>query len=358
MRILQLCSADDIGGGERYVADLSNSLVHRGQNVFFATRPNSALLADLNNIPNDHILPVGMRNAADIPSAFRIATFGRKIKADLIHGHLGRDYPLAAVASKASGIPFVLTRHVLFPMKRVHKFILHGVSGVIAPSSAIYDSLIDNGIFQKNIISMIRHGIDVERFSFAQRVPHDTFTIGTIGHIAPIKGHDLFVRAADIVLKQKPDVSFVILGEDKSPDRRNRAELAGLIESLGLQDKVKLAGWAEDVRPFFWDIDLFVSAARSEPFGLVIAEAMISGIPVIATRSEGAAEIVEDGVSGVHVPLEDPVAIATAILGLASDRSLRNQLAENARKRVIEHFSLNRMIDETMTFYRSIIEPA
>ncbi len=230
------------------------------------------------------------------------------------------------------------------------------VAGVIAPSDAIYDSLTSRKILPAERVRKIRHGIDTERFSVVHRAVGRPFTVGTIGHLAPIKGHEIFIRAAEIALKAKPEMRFMILGEDKSRVGENRKVLTELIDRLHLQDKINLAGWADDVRLFFGEMDIFVSAARSEPFGLVMAEAMMTGLPVIATRSEGAMEIIESDVSGLLVPLDDPKVIADAMLKLEADPSLRKRLTDKARQRVTEHFSLSRMVDETEGFYRSILD--
>ncbi len=111
-----------------------------------------------------------------------------------------------------------------------------------------------------------------------------------------------------------------------------------------------------NVRPFLHSFDLFVSAARAEAFGLVMVEAMNHEIPVIATRSEGASEIIEDGTSGVLIPNEDAKVLAQQILELFGDKNKREILAANGRRRVEEYFSLERMVSETEEFYRRVLE--
>jgi len=109
-----------------------------------------------------------------------------------------------------------------------------------------------------------------------------------IGHLAPIKGQEDFIRAAAIVCGVRDDVEFVIAGEDKSRSGEHRRRLEKLIGELGLNQRVCLPGWVEDVAHLLATFDLFVSPSRSEPFGLSIVEAMAAGVPVVATRSEGA----------------------------------------------------------------------
>lgn len=358
MKILQICSARSIGGGERYLADLSNSLAGRGHDVFVALAPDAPLKDELSAVPKDNILFSRMRNALDVFSAFELADFVRRNNVEIIHAHLARDYPLAAFAARIAKKPFVLTRHVLFPLKSLQKFILRNVSGIIAPSNAIADSLEKQNLFPPDKITIIRYGINLEHFSQAEKTSDETFVVGTIGHLAPIKGHDVFVRAAEIVLKNRENIRFVIVGEDKSQSGENRRELEDLIARLDLKSKIELVGWTDDVRPFLRKFDLFVSAARAEAFGLVIIEAMVYGLPVIATGSEGALEIIEDGTSGILVPNEDAEALAKTILELFADKDKREHLIKNGRRRVEENFSLERMVSKTEEFYHRVLEKA
>jgi glycosyltransferase involved in cell wall biosynthesis len=356
MKILQICSARSIGGGERYLADLSNSLFGRGHDVFIALAPDAPLKDELSAVPKDNILFSRMRNALDVFSAFELADFVRRNDIEIIHGHLARDYPLAAFAARLAKKPFVLTRHVLFPLKRLQKLILKKVGGIIAPSNAIADSLEKQNLFSTDKITIIRYGINLEHFSQLEKTLNEIFIVGTIGHLAPIKGHDIFVRAAEIVLKTQKNIRFIIVGEDKSHSGENRRELEDLITRLDLKSKIELAGWTDDVRPFLQKFDLFVSAARAEAFGLVMVEAMAYGLPVIATGSEGALEIIEDGASGVLVPNEDAEIMAEKILELFDNKEKRELLIRNARQRVEEHFSLERMVTKTEEFYRRVLE--
>jgi L-malate glycosyltransferase len=354
MRILQICSAREIGGGERYLADLTNSLVERGHDIFAALTPNSLLINEL-NLARENILFSRLRNALDVFSAFELANFIREKKIEIIHAHLGRDYNLAATASRLTKTPFVLTRHVLFKLNRLHKFSLNRVSGVIAPSNAIADSLKKQLLFPPEKITVIRYGINLEHFAPEITKKDENFVVGTIGHLAPIKGHDTFVKAAAAVLKKRKDVRFLIIGEDKSTSGKNRSEIEDLIKKFELQKNVEMVGWTDDVRQYLRRFDIFVSAAREEAFGIVMIEAMMFGLPVVATESEGAREIIEDDKSGILIPIEDERAMANAILSLLDNESERKRLAENGQKRVVENFSLDKMVSDTEKFYRRVL---
>jgi glycosyltransferase involved in cell wall biosynthesis len=179
--------------------------------------------------------------------------------------------------------------------------------------------------------------------------------VGTVGHLAPIKGHDVFVRAAALISARRPEVQFVVIGEDKSPQMDHRRSLESLVAELGLSRIVTMPGWRDDMPAALSSLTLFVSAARSEPFGLAIVEAMAAGLPIIAAASEGAMEIIEDGFSGKLVPLDDPEAMAQAINELLDDPLERSRLSRNAMLAARERYSLARMASDTERVYREVL---
>src|SRR5207253_9237010 len=222
---------------------------------------------------------------------------------------------------------------------------------VIAVSQAVADRLRAQSIFSADKIVLIHNGIDLVRFargredSLAKKEGEDQkLCVGMIGHLAPIKGQEDFIRAAAIVCRQRRDVEFVIAGGDKSRTGEHRRGIERLIAELNLEQHVSLIGWVDEVAKLLAKFDLLVSPSRSEPFGLSIVEAMAAGVPVIATASEGAREIIDDQQTGRLVPIGDVAALAEAISGLLADSELRERLSAEAQKRVRERFSLERML--------------
>jgi glycosyltransferase involved in cell wall biosynthesis len=293
-----------------------------------------------------------------------LARFAREQSIDIIHSHVARDYPLTAFASaRAGNIPYVLTRHVLFPLKSVQRLILRRASRVIAVSRAVAASLHEQQVFAADKIVIIPNGINIERFAETagpRTHPLDNvkdvtkLLVGMVGHLAPIKGQEDFVRAAAIVAAERTDIDFIIAGEDKARSGEHRAAIESLIAQLKLNKRIQLLGWLDDVRRLLRSLDLFVSPSRSEPFGLVIVEAMASGVPVVATLSEGAREIIENGVTGRLVPLEDPDALAQVIKELLADPAERQRLSVNALD-VVQLYSLERMVDATERLYLDVL---
>jgi glycosyltransferase involved in cell wall biosynthesis len=360
MRILQICSAREIGGGERHLADLANALVKRGHDVFAALCPASPVRALLSSLRPENIFELPMRNSLNLATAMKLSRFVRASDIEIVHAHVARDYPLAALATGRSSARLVLTRHVLFPLHRIHKLTLRRTACVIAVSQAVAESMYSPSIFEAKKIVTIHNGIDFSRFTnvTARAAAHQKLRIGTAGHLAPIKGQEDFVRAAALIIQNHPDTEFIIAGEDKSPARENRIALEKLIHELGLDENVKLVGWVDDVPALLATLDLFVSSALSEPFGLAIVEAMAAGVPVVATASEGAREIINDHRSGRLTPIGDVASLARALDELLNDETERHRLAQNAQAAARERFSLERMVEGVEEVYESAKVPA
>jgi glycosyltransferase involved in cell wall biosynthesis len=368
MRILHISSARTLGGGERHLSDLANALGVRGHEVFVAVPENSPLRAELSALPAENIFSLRLRNALDVKSGRALARLAREYEIEILHAHMARDYPLAALAMRANRrTKFVITRHVLFPLSRIHKLTLARVSRVIAVSGAVARSLQAQGIFPAKNIVTIPNGIDLSRFKITKREQargelcerlggsSAKYLVGTVGELRPLKGLEDFLRAAAIVAKEMDDVDFVIAGRDATRAGEHRVRLERLSEELGLRGRVHFTGWLADVAPLLRELDIFISPSHTEAFGLSIVEAMASGLSVIATRTEGAQEIIEDGVNGLLVAVGDSEQMATATLALVKDEARRRELGARARKSVQSRFSLERMASAVEQVYSEVL---
>jgi glycosyltransferase involved in cell wall biosynthesis len=353
-KVLQICSVTTFGGGERHLVDLSHALVDRGHEVYAASVPDSPMSRELFFLTEEHMLGLNRRNY--VKNLIALAEFIRDHDIEIVHAHAARDYHVAAQAVRlAARGQLVLTRHALFPLGRINKFLLKNTSRVIAVSQAVAENLRSNGVIEPSKITVIHNGIDIDRFTHPI-TDDDTrpILVGTVGHLAPIKGHDVFVRAAKLISQRRYDTRFVIIGEDKSNPKDYRKLLESLIAELGLNENVSMPGWHDDMPRVLSSLTLFVSAARSEPFGLSIVEAMATGLPIVSTASEGAMEIIEDGVTGKLVPADDPESLAKAINDLLDDPLERARLARNAQL-AAQRYSLTRMASDTEQVYREVL---
>jgi glycosyltransferase involved in cell wall biosynthesis len=365
LRILHISSAQAFGGGERYLADLANALAIRGHDVFAVVRPDSPLIAALTALPAKNLVPLPLRNSLDAKSAGRLASFVRKQKIQVIHAHMARDYPLAAYAARRNpNAQLVVTRHVLFPLNRLHRITLSRVARVLAVSEAVGRQLCLQKIVPRETVTVVHNGVDIARFQNAMRefdreqfcrrwdVPKKSTLVGSVGSLNPLKGHEDFLQAAARISDIFPAAYFIVAGVDVTPGQTNRANLERLVRELKLEARVRFIGKMDDVAPLFCALDIFVSASHSESFGLAIAEAMTTGTPVVATETEGAREIIRDGETGLLVTVRDVAALAESIGALLSDEERRQRIGQSAREEVRLRFSLDRMVDATEKIYQ------
>lgn len=181
--------------------------------------------------------------------------------------------------------------------------------------------------------------------------------VGIVGRLQPWKGQGVFLQAAAQVAAVRPEVRFLIVGgailgwEDDYPE-----ELRRLSQDLGIEDRVHFAGHQPDIYPWFDALDVVVNASFGEPFGLVLVEAMALGKPLVATAAGGPLEIVEDGVSGLLVPVGEPDPMAQAILRVLTAPVLAASLGREAELRA-RQFSEERMAEGFAEVLRAAVGP-
>ena len=363
MRILHVSSARTYGGGERHFVDLTRGLVARGHDVFVAYRPTSEWKHELDFLPRERHFKVSIRNSFGVLSAIRIADFIRENQIEIIHAHVARDYIPASIASMASNSKFILTRHLTLPLKPFNRFALKNVAKTIGVSEGVVSNL--RNLFPKDKVVLVHNGIDIvgrkidgrdhlrAEFRSFHNIPLDVPVVGTLGELKELKGQREFVLAAAEIAKSRPNVHYVVIGRDNSMDKKFRRELKRLTSILGLEERFLWLDWLEDTRPFHAAIDVFVSPSRSESFGLALLEAMASGVPVVATATDGAKQLL--GMNGHLVPIEDAVALARAINEALDDETLRTLSAASMLERAASMFDVARMIAETERVYEEVI---
>jgi glycosyltransferase involved in cell wall biosynthesis len=167
-----------------------------------------------------------------------------------------------------------------------------------------------------------------------------------VSRLEPQKGLDTAVRA----LAELPGATLLVLGE--GPDR---GELESLASSLGVRDRLVLPGRVGNVAELYGRADLLVHPARWEGFGLAMLEAMLAARPVVAARAGSAPELVEDGRTGVLVPVDDVDALVSAVSGLLADPPRAALLGRAGLERARREFSVARMAERTIATYESVL---
>jgi glycosyltransferase involved in cell wall biosynthesis len=206
-------------------------------------------------------------------------------------------------------------------------------------------------------LSHFRPGINGEKIRSEFKVGRDTKLIGTIGHLAPLKGYEELTDAMVELVREGCDVKLAIVGEAIYPNSQSyKQRLLSLVYSKGLKDRVIFAGFREDIPELLASFDIFVLPSRSEGFGRVNLEAMAMRKPVISTNVGGIPEVVLDGVTGSLVAPGNPEDLARAIMKLLTDPELGESLGREGRGRVEEHFTLQAHVQRIQEIYGEILQ--
>jgi glycosyltransferase involved in cell wall biosynthesis len=228
----------------------------------------------------------------------------------------------------------------------------------IAASRVIASMLADDGI-STDRIETVHDGVNL---SFIDKqpvvdahaefhVPHGAPLIGNVAALVGHKGHKHLIGAAGRVVREVPDARFLILGEGELRDALEKQ-----IKDLGLERHVALGGFRADAVSLQKSFDIFAMSSVTEGLGSAMLDAMACGTPVVATRAGGIPEAVVDGQSGLLVPPNDDPALAAAIVRLLRDPELRKKLGAAGRARVVDEFSVERMVTKTLEVYEKYLK--
>ena len=221
---------------------------------------------------------------------------------------------------------------------------------------AVQSVAIHNGVLVERS-RVVHDGVD----AFVCPVPDPLHTgppiVGIVGRITPWKGQHIFIEAAAAVRREVPDARFQIIGAamfgEDAYDKQIREQAA----ALGLNECVEFTGFCADVPGRLQSLTLLVHASTTgEPFGQVLLEGMVAAKPIIATRGGGVVEIVEDGVTGLLVPMNDAPALATAILDVLKDPVAAHKMGRAGYCRVREHFGIKRTAERVESVYRDLLD--
>jgi glycosyltransferase involved in cell wall biosynthesis len=326
MRVLQVSSPLQLGGGETHVIELTEMLRHLGHDVIVIGRRGAAVKPQIE---------FSFLNSFDVHTVLRLRSLLKREHFDVVHAHVARDYPLVLAAACGLPVKVVLTRHLLYPIKS--KFLYRRVNGWIAPTKQILETL---SPLKPQIAEVIPNWVDVEKFAFKPHAPGTPVTLGLLGQIAPHKGHDDAIEALRL-LGSGYRLVLAGKGQDDYVEELKR-------KSANLP--VTFPGFVS-LPDFFEAIDVLLVPSWEEPFGLVILEGMASGIPVIATSAGGPVDILRSGTDGILVPPRNPQALADAVLSAITQRE---QLVKAARHRAEAEFDIRKVIPRIEAFYRRL----
>jgi glycosyltransferase involved in cell wall biosynthesis len=374
LRVLYLDHTAKIGGGE---IALLNLLRHLDRSLVFPIAllfMEGPLRERLVGCCDTHVIPLsdsaltankdglGWRSLLKLQASvsvllqiWRVVRFARKMEIDLIHTNSLKADIIGGIAARIAGIPVVWhvrdrieTDYLPKIVVRVFRLLSQNLPDfVIANSSATLATLhLDKKRKGTPVDAngrVVHDGCNVVSIKDGSEVSKTTVRIGLIGRISPWKGQDIFIKAAALLKAKHPEAKFEIIGAPLFAERAYEADLRKLCDELNLNDTVEFAGFVENVPSRIAELDIVVHASTTgEPFGQVIIEGMAEQKPVVATNGGGVPEIVQDGITGLLVPMGDALRMAEAIDYLLTHPDEATEMGVRGRERVQTHFTIQK----------------
>jgi len=385
--IMQILPALNSGGVERGVVDISKAVAASGFESVVASSGGSMAQQFYNSKVVHITLPLANKNPFKIyQNSKKLAEIIQKYQVDLVHIRSRSPAWSAYLACKKTGCKMISTFHgsysstistVLFS-KKFSEWKLKYNAVMVKPKYIIAVSdFIKNYIYQnyssiadlaQKEIKVIHRGVDLRYFcskKFPQSrivqliekwdLPDDKQIIMLPGRITGWKGHEFLISALAKV--QNQNFFCIMVGSLKGHEKFAKV-LEQKIKENNLQGKIKIVGETKDMPAAYLVSDMVISASiRPEAFGRVAIEAGAMGRVVIATNIGGSLETVVDGKTGFLVEVNNANKLAETIDEvLAMDKNKKEKMQENAIDHIVNNFSNQKMLDETIEFYKQILD--
>jgi len=376
VKILHIHTLPVISGSGIHALITMQELKNKGYDVEFACAPGGALVDEVikSNItfrPIRHFVQE-INIFSDVMALSELVLLMRGQRYDIVHTHNSKAGFIGRLAAKISGVPIIIhTIHGFAfheyerPPRRILFVFLERVAArfadkLITVSTPLKDWGLKLKIGEEKQYAVIPDGIEMERFevktdSQKQRqelgIGPDDLVVGMVAKLWEGKGHCTLIDAAPQIIQEVPNVKFIFVG-----DGYLRQDLEKLALAKGMNDYIIFAGFRNDIPEITGIFDIAILASFFEGLGRVLLEAMVLRKPVVATNVGGIPEVVQDGLNGFLVPPGDSQALAKAIIRLLKDKELRQKMGEEARKKIDERFSAEKMVDEIEKVYNELLK--
>ena len=318
-------------------------------------------------------------------SGFELIKLFKKINPDLVHLNSSKIGATGAVSAKLAGVTavvytahgFIFNEPLSYFKRRFYlwaeKFSSRFKDKIICVSEYDRITAINNKIAKSEKLTTIHHGLDFENLKFLPkhearnelvklidkkqnlltadgRTRTTSEIIGTIAHLYSTKGLSFLVKAAQDIVKAKPEILFVIIGKGQL-----KQALTDQIQKLNLTNNFFLLGEIPRAARWLKAFDIFVLPSLKEGLPYAVIEAAAAGVPIVATRVGGVLEIIETGQDGLIVPPGDATALSRAIAQLLQDKKTAESFGRHGAKHVKEKFSLAECVRQTEKVYQSLL---
>ncbi len=358
MNILHIDFERNWRGGQQQAVYLYKKLIEHGINSNFICRSGSKL-AEYFKSEKIPYYNIDIINEIDIFAALKISRIVKKHNFSIIVLHSAHALSIGILIKLffVRNIKLVAIRRVDFTIRKnflsLLKYSNKYVDIIVVISRFIEGVLLKDGI-SKDKLKLIYSAIDLEKFENLKKVddfkknyniPEHHTVIGTVAALVDHKDYPTLLRAAELVLKNRSDITFFIAG-----DGNLKQQLVGLAAELGISRNIIFAGYIKDAWKILLNFDIFLITSKMEGLGTTILDAQAVGLPIIATAGGGIPEIVKDGYNGLLAPIGDYKKVAEHIFTLLENKELKDRLSFNGRK-FVQNFSIEKQFFEYLDLF-------
>ncbi|MBD3386328.1 glycosyltransferase [candidate division KSB1 bacterium] len=362
------------GGTEMYLFRL---VTHLNKNKFKAIIcplwPQDSKMIQNMRLENIQVKPVLITKLLSIKTlrqAHNLVNYIRKEKIDIIQTHHFAADLIGVLVGRWAGVSVIISgrRDMGFMENALHYYLLRRIMNlftlkILTNASVMKQHIIKRERIAEKKTATIYNGVPLQAFNQRtdkivkcrqMRLRPDYLHIGITANIRPIKGLEYFLQAAGEIAYHYPGTEFLIIGGDATLNKKlddYKQTLNQIISDYEIADRVHFLGRRSDIAEILSILDIYVCASLSEGFSNSIIEAMAMGVPVIATNVGGNAEAVIDGKTGFIVSPRDAGAIAERAVQLLTDRKLAKRMSRAAKRRVVENFSVDRVVSQHEDLY-------
>ena len=354
IRVVEVLATGTSGGAQEHVYNLLTRIDHGRYDVSVVSlSPGSAV----RKLERAGIRVAVFDEPDDAVAVGMLAAHLLTVCPDVVHNHMYRAEVVgtkAALALERLGLrrPYVVSTvhssrvRPLADREELRRLTPH-MDRLVAVSRAIIAKIAEER-GDAVPVELIYNGVDLSRYDHQgpccslraeYGLPADAQLVGVVARLEPEKGHATLLAAWPEVVRRCPTAYLLIVGEGSQ-----RGPLEACARALGIADRVVFTGRRDDVPAVTAALDVAVLPSYREAQGLVVLEAMALGRPVVASNVGGIPEMIDDGVSGLLVPPEDPAALAAAIVRLLTDHPFADLLARRGHDLVHERFCVELMV--------------